>query len=206
MASFPADDAVGPTAEYWFDPSCPFTWRTAQWLAASAPARQMAVRWHLMSLALLGDGEDPDPDRRRALAATRAPLRVLAAAEAAHGSASRPALYFALARRRHDQGRDWDRAVLAESLAEAGLPESLADAADDADWDRAVAASHAAGQAAVGETSGSPVLSVDGTRAFFGPVLGAAVSPDEALVLLDGLRAMASVPAFAELKRSRRPR
>ena len=32
-------------ATYYFDPACPFTWRTSRWLVAVAPERDVTVRW-----------------------------------------------------------------------------------------------------------------------------------------------------------------
>ena len=37
---------AAPTAvDFWFDPSCPFTWQTSRWLRAVADARGLPVDW-----------------------------------------------------------------------------------------------------------------------------------------------------------------
>lgn len=199
----PADPDPPATVDLWFDPSCPFTWRTARWLAGAAATRSVPVRWRLMSLAVLHEGDDTDDRGRARVERTRGPLRVLAAAQAEAGPSRRRPLYFALGRRLHDEGRAPDRAVLVEALAEVGLPTGLADAADDPAWDEAVAAEHAQGQAAVGEPSGSPVLAVAGTQGFFGPVLSGVPGDDEGAALLDALVALARTGEFTELRRAR---
>lgn len=189
--------------DVWFDPSCPWTWTTTRWLVEQVgPHRPLALRWHLMSLALLNEGADvPDAYRER-LEAARRTLRLLTAAADREGEQVLGPLYAALGTRLHRQGRAFGPDVAAESLAEAGLPAELLGALDDAGLDDAVRASHEAGQAAVGEPSGSPVLQVAG-RGFFGPVLTPLPRGQEALDLFEGLRLLASSPSFSEVKRAR---
>ena len=191
------------TIDFWFDASCPFTWRTAQWAVAAAKERDVTIRWHLMSLYKLNEGKEIPPEYRSRIDQTREPMRVLAAAQAEGGSEVVEPLYLAIGRRRHDQDREMDRSAFEEALAEAGLPAALADAAGDSQWDEVVYRSHVEGQAAVGEESGSPVLSFDGEQAFFGPVLTAVPTEAHGVKLLDALMAAAAVPELAEIKRAR---
>ena len=46
------------TVTFWFDPSCPFTWRTSRWIRAVAPRKGAAVDWRIMSLGILNEGKD----------------------------------------------------------------------------------------------------------------------------------------------------
>src|ERR1700738_1134701 len=99
--------------EFFFDPSCPWTWVTSRWLATVAPQRDLAVTWRPWSLAIKNEGKELPPDLpavwRRRIDATKAfavpALRVLEAA-GTEGDAARGRLYTELGRRFHGEGRD----------------------------------------------------------------------------------------------------
>jgi hypothetical protein len=111
-------------------------------------------------------------------------------------------LYTAMGNRIHLEGRPIDRALVEESLAEVGLPLSLADAMDSTAYDEDLKKSHHLGMDQVGEDVGTPVISVDGV-AFFGPVVTPAPKGEDAGRLWDGVLLVAGTPGFYELKRSR---
>ena len=189
-------------ADFWFDPACPFAWITSRWMLEVEKVRDVRVEWHVMSLAYLNQDRDISDDYREFLATAGGPVRVLIAAEQAHGNEVLLPLYTAMGNRIHLEKRDRDRAMIEDSLAEAGLPVSLADAMDDSSYDDAVAKSHHAGMDQVGDEVGTPTISIDGT-AFFGPVISKAPRGEEAGQLWDGALLLASYPLFFELKRSR---
>jgi hypothetical protein len=68
--------------------------------------------------------------------------------------------------------------------------------------DELVAKSHAAGQAALGETGGSPIVSVDG-HAFFGPVLTSVPTDGQTVPLFTALATLATTSSFTQLQRPR---
>jgi len=193
------------TVTFWFDPVCPFTWRTSRWVrdVASRPGR--AVRWAVMSLAILNDGKEiPERFREGMRQAPRA-HRVLVAADQRYGQDAIDRLYTALGERLHHGGERLGTDLLVAAIADAGLPVDLIDAADDSSLDPAVRASHDEGQARVGTESGSPVTAIDDHPGFFGPVVVPVPEPDTADRLFEALRLLSGVPQFSELKRARNP-
>ena len=110
-------------------------------------------------------------------------------------------LYTAIGTRIHVQGRREDPRVLPESLAEVGLPETLATAAVSAGFDEVIKPHHEAFDH-VGIDVGTPVIRVRG-HAIFGPVVTPAPKGEAAGRLFDGLALVAETDGFFELKRSR---
>ncbi|WP_380167567.1 DsbA family protein [Jannaschia sp. R86511] len=195
----PAKTAV---ADFWFDPVCPWAWMTSRWMGEVEQVRDVTVRWHVMSLAVLNEGRDLSEEYRDMMTRAWGPVRVVVAAQQAHGDDVIKALYDAIGTRIHPGGRqDWD-AVVVEALAEVGLPAGLAEAATSNAHDDALRESHAAGIGLVGEDVGTPVVAFDGT-AFFGPVVTPAPKGEAAGRLWDGTLLVAATPGFYELKRSR---
>ena len=61
------------TADFWFDPLCPWAWITSRWMLQVEQVRDIHVEWHVMSLALLNKGRDDVSDEYKArLALARA--------------------------------------------------------------------------------------------------------------------------------------
>lgn len=191
------------TADFWFDPLCPWAWISSRWILHATEVRPIDVQWHVMSLAYLNaDKPDLSDEYRKLLAEAWGPVRVCIAAEQAYGPEVLLPLYTALGNRFHLEKKPKDRATIEEALAEAGLPVSLADAAESEEYDDALKKSHHAGMDQVGYEVGTPVISVKGV-AFFGPVITPAPRGEAAGVLWDGVLAVAGTPGFYELKRSR---
>lgn len=192
-----------PAVDFWFDPVCPWAWMTSRWMTEVERERGLTVRWRVMSLAVLNEGRDLPEDYWRAMDGAWGPVRVVVAAQAAHGPAVVKPLYDALGRRIHPGGRGSDlEQVVAEALAELGLPGALAEAASSEEHDDLLRASHAAAMALVGQDVGTPVVAIDGIG-FFGPVMTPAPQGADALRLWDGLVLVTGVPGFYELKRTR---
>ncbi|MFF8829614.1 DsbA family protein [Streptomyces sp. NPDC015131] len=197
------------TADFWFDPLCPWAWMTSRWMVEVEKVRPVDVRWHVMSLAVLNEDKlDELPEEYREMLATAwGPVRVVTAARQLHGDEVVGRLYTALGTRFHTKGEGHTPTAIREALEDAGLPVSLAEYADKDTYDAELRASHEEGISKVGQEVGTPVIAVPGADgeqiAFFGPVVTPAPRGEEAARLWDGTLAVASVPGFFELKRSR---
>ncbi len=189
-------------ADFWFDPACPFAWITSRWILEVEKVRDISVTWHIMSLAYLNADKDVSDDYREFLKDAWGPVRVCMAAEQMHGKEVLLPLYTALGTRRHNQDEEFTREMIESALAEAGLPTTLADAMDDTAYDEDIKKSHHLGMDQVGNEVGTPTIAFEGA-AFFGPVLSKIPRGEEAGQLWNGCVAVAKVPYFYELKRSR---
>ncbi|HYN28533.1 MAG TPA: disulfide bond formation protein DsbA [Dermatophilaceae bacterium] len=202
---------------------------TSRWMAEVEKVRPVDVTWSVMSLSVLNEGKDLPEEYREMLGAGWGPVRVVVAAAQAHGADVVKPLYDAMGTRIHvlparaaaergergegggdgrpdsrsaEERRGFLRTVVEESLAEVGLPASLAHAAETDAHDGVLRAGHARAIDLVGDEVGTPVIAVDGV-AFFGPVVSPAPTGEAAGALWDGCVLVASTPGFFELKRSR---
>lgn len=188
--------------DLWVDPACPWAWITSRWLLEAAAVRDLDVKFHVMSLAVLNENRELPPEYTEFLKTAYRPVRVLIAAEERHGNGVVEPLYSAMGTRRHvRQEKDWDD-VIAKSLADVGLEADLAAAAESTEFDARLRASHAEGMDPVGYDVGTPVIHVDDI-AFFGPVVTPAPKGEAAGRLFDGVMLVAGTPGFYEIKRSR---
>jgi hypothetical protein len=184
-------------ADFWFDPSCPYTWVTARWLVEVTAVRPVSVCWRVMSLSVLNEGRDDDPEGDPD-GYLWVPVRICAAVREEFGHEALGRFYAELW---HPDHRGGDHTG---ALARAGLPTRLADAGMSTDYDAAVRASHAEAMAALGPHVGTPIVAAtrqDGARvAFFGPVMSRVPTGELAGALWDATLVLAGSPGFHELK------
>ncbi|MEW2384734.1 DsbA family protein [Micromonospora sp. NPDC047707] len=187
---------------FFFDPACPWTWRTSRWLVAVADARNLRIEWRAFSLALLNEGNVP-PERAAAMTASSRALRLVEAlrAEGRHDDAGH--FYAELGTRTHDAGNRPAPKIVDAAVEAAGLGGAAA-ALDDERWDAAVRESHTLAYTSVGPDAGSPVLMLPGAeRGLHGPILTEVPGTDDALTIWDCTVPLMRLPTFHELKRAR---
>ena len=198
----PVNPQARSTAEFWFDPLCPWAWMASRWMEEVERVRPVDVTWSVMSLAVLNEGRDLPDEYRDLMDRGWGPVRVIVAAAQEYGDKVVKPLYDAMGTRIHVQGeKDFD-AVIAAALDEVGIDGALSRFAGSDAVDDLLRASHERGISLVGDEVGTPVVAVNGV-AFFGPVVSPAPKGEDAGRLWDGCVLVAGTPGFFELKRSR---
>lgn len=187
---------------FYFDPVCPWAWRTSLWIREVQKVQPLDVEWKVFSLSEMNRGHDPLAAEH---AQSDAALRTVIAARRAAGNDAVDRLYLALGYARHDRRENLkDDAVIEAALEEAGLDRALLrQALDDATTDEDVKKEH---QAAVDkyDAFGVPWLVLAGQRiGFFGPVVTDVPSGDIAAELWHHTSWMIQQPYLYELKRER---
>jgi hypothetical protein len=202
-----------PGLDFFFDPSCPWTWITSRWAVEVAPRRDVRIRWRPFSLKIKNAGKEPPaslPEQVRehfeAMGAiSLGALRVLEAVRAGHGDEPIGRLYTEYGRAIHHDDRWAAPDFLPRSLAAVTLDAGFADAAEDPRWDEPIRASMREATGYVGEDVGSPILVFDTEprQGIWGPVLSPAPTGEAALRLWDHVAGVVAEPSFFELKRGR---
>jgi 2-hydroxychromene-2-carboxylate isomerase len=200
-----AGQATIDTADFWFDPLCPWAWITSRWMLEVERVRPVRTRWHIMSLAYLNltqhEGEGLSEEYLDRMRQAWGPVRICAAAANEKGEEILLPLYTALGTRFHNEKRRDPQAV-AEAVAEVGLGEDVLAAAESSEFDDYIKRSHHEGMDQVGLDVGTPIITFEG-KAFFGPVVSPIPRGEAAGSLWDGVLLVSGTDGFFELKRTR---
>jgi predicted DsbA family dithiol-disulfide isomerase len=188
------------TVEMYTDPLCPWAWLTSRWLYEAERVRSFTVVTKVFSLAEVNKDK---PDIAKHLEHMRRGGRVLMAARQAGGEEAIRAMYTALGEANHERDESIaDDATLRAAVTAAGLDASLVETAlTDESIQAAVLAEH---NAAVERGAfGVPTLSIDGSPAYFGPIVDRRITGEAAGRLWDAVRPLLLHPYVFELKRAR---
>lgn len=188
-------------AEFWFDPICPWAWMTSRWILEVEKVRDIDVTFNIFSLAHL-NRETTNEKYKENFPKSWRSTRVIMAAKQAHGQEVVLPMYTAIGTRIHLKKMAVGQELLAEALAEVGLPGNLVERMEDESLNPSIIESHERGISLVGNDVGTPLIKV-GDVAFFGPVISPAPKGEAAGKLWDGVVNVASYPGFFEIKRSR---
>jgi mycothiol-dependent nitroreductase-like protein len=194
------------TADLWFDPVCPWAWLVSRWLTEVERVRDVQMRLHVMSLSVLNEDRPDLTDAEHAgLHDAWALVRLVMATSLSLGGQAVRDLYTALGQLIHVDHMTMSRDTLALALGRAGLPHSLANAAQDPHYDAAVRASHHAGVDPLGDVAACPVLHVAGPGgepiAFMGPLVTPYPRGEAAGRLWDAVALAAATDGFFGLRR-----
>lgn len=189
----------------YFDPACPWTWRTSRWLLGAAAARRVPVEYAPFELAAGKPFDELPAVQRRGAMASRRFLRTVAAArnQQRHDLIGRWYTAFGNARW-HDRAEPTAEMVLGTLAAAGGV--DLAETLDDARFDDVVAQSRHEALEWAGDDAGSPVTVWDvghERRGFFGPVVAPQPTGHASDALWDAVVTVAGVGRFFELKARR---
>jgi predicted DsbA family dithiol-disulfide isomerase len=189
-------------ATYFFDPACPFTWRTSRWLVSVAADRDVTVHWRAFSLSIL-NGDDTPEQYRPMMAASSKALRLVEALRADRREDTIGTFYTELGTRTFEAGAELTDDLVVEAAEAAGVADPRA-VLEDERWDEAVRESHEKGLALAGPDIGSPVLEVAGAaRGLHGPIIGEVPGRDDSLAIWDSVVTLLRIGTFFEVKRGR---
>jgi predicted DsbA family dithiol-disulfide isomerase len=186
---------------FYFDPICPFSYKTSLWIREVQKGRSIEIDWRFLSLQAINEGtESLKESHSHSIPA----FRVMAMARREGGNESVDALYRSFGRLRHEERKDISESdVIEEAVREAGLdpeiiPRALADATtlDDLRKDHDQGVENGAFGVASIEINGDK-------RPFFGPVISDVPTGERAYELWDHFTWLIAQPEFFEIKRER---
>jgi len=198
--------------EVFVDPSCPWAWVTARWVAEVAPQRDLSVTWRSYCLEIRDDygvaPTMPEEYREAALAGhalSHRMLRIFEAARVQSGEAAVDALYSAWGARFFGKGARRDESLLAECVSACGYDIALVGAADDDKWDEPIVQSMEVAYRFGGPKTQTPTIAVydDPPHGFKGPVMAPPTTADAALRLWDAICVLSRESGFFEITRPR---
>src|SRR5436305_981561 len=111
-----------PSITFWFDASCPFTWRTSRWIRDVAARQGRSLQWQPMSLAILNEGKEIPEQYRQSHTHSRRAARLLIATGQRHGQAAVERLYTAIGETHSPVQPERRRSVVAHAQSRRRAP------------------------------------------------------------------------------------
>ncbi len=191
------------TADFWFDPLCPWCWITSRWILEVAEVRDIEARFHVMSLAVLNEGRD--------LPAEYVELMKTAWGSGACGDRCCPevrrrdplAALHGAGTQIHDEGNKDFPAVITKALADLGLDPRARGGRRHRRPRRGAAGEPRCRHGRGGPGCGHPPHHPCQRCRVLRPVLSRIPRGEDAGKVWDGVVALAGYPHFFELKRTR---
>jgi hypothetical protein len=193
-------------ADLWFDPICPWAWVVSRWLTEVTRVRDVQIRPHVMSLAVLNEPVGTDTGAAAGQDSDWAPVRVMAATQSSLGDQAVLDLYTQLGPLIHVERMPIGRDMFAFALGRAGLAHSLANAAGSVFYDSLVRASHRSAVEPLSDIAACPIIQVAGAggapTGFVGPLVTPYPRGEAAGRLWDAVALAAATEGFFSLRRS----
>jgi 2-hydroxychromene-2-carboxylate isomerase len=197
-----ATSTTGKTVDidFYFDPVCPWAWRTSLWIREVAKVRPVNIHWKFLSLEGINTTR-PGGEVKPGHLTARNPFKVMALVRRELGDEAVDRLYLALGQARHDRKEDFGETdVLLACMDQAGVDRSF--------LDRALADSSIADELSTEQIEiaarggfGVATIVIEGFDPLFGPVINPPVYGEEAGKMWDAMEYFVRRPEFFELKR-----
>lgn len=187
--------------DFYFDPVCPWAWRTSLWIREVAQVRPINIHWKFLSLEYINSTREGGHVRDSHRTA-RDGFKLMTLARREFGDQAVDKLYLALGRARHERQENiGERAVLLRALEEAGLDQGLLDRALA---DESLVTEFEQEQKTIDGLGGFGVATIviEGHDPLFGPVINPVPKGEEAGEMWDHFEYFLRRPDFFELKRA----
>lgn len=189
--------------DFYFDPVCPWAWRTSLWIREVVKVRPVAVHWKFLSLEIINSTRNDGQVKESHLTA-RDPFKIMALARREQGDEAVDRLYSAFGEARHVRHESFgEREVQLACIDQAGLDRglldrALADPSIKQELDREEDAIAKAGG------FGVATLVIEGFEPLFGPVINPVPTGEDAGILWDHTEYLIKSKNFFEFKRELR--
>jgi 2-hydroxychromene-2-carboxylate isomerase len=186
--------------EFFYDPRCPWAWRTSKWVRELEDKGIVTVEWRFFSLGVINEGAEDVMDNVEDTGTMA--LRTLARVKNIYGNETSAKLYEAMGNSSHEVPKRLTNKLVRAAVAETGLEPAIVDEAlADDQTKKDVLHDHRAAVDGVG-AFGVPTIVLESGRGIFGPVVDDE-GADDPVELWTHVRWLIDKTGFYELKRER---